>query len=196
MNLPPAVLGALDDARAFGYCELADGTQLFGHVPHVAREAWLHAVFPGLQTDQLKRLERKLRRPLPEEVEQFLRVANGLSLFSGALSLYGLRRDYTRNTESAWQPFDLEVPNVDERPHDAEVTHFFVGGYRADGSRLFVDPTDGMVYRRQRENARILNRWRGMADLLESEVVRLGWHFDSSGRRIDKAVPTTPPAET
>jgi hypothetical protein len=192
MTLPTVLLNALEEARSFGYRELADGTRLFGRVPHVAAEAWFHAVFPGLNEEQLQELKGKLACAIPAQLEQFLRSANGLSLFSGSLSLYGLRRDYRRDVDNVWQPFDLVTPNVDERPKSLSEHWLIVGGYRADGSRLYVTSQEPQVYRRQSGGHGTLNQWHSFESFLESEVIRLRSQFDPVGRRLDTRIPTTP----
>lgn len=174
---------------------LRDGTRLIGHVPHVAPEAWLHAVYPALTTQQVEQIGDYVGLPVPTAISSFLQRCNGLELFSNNLNLYGLRRSYSRTGDDVWQPFAIETPNVHERPKDALSSFFFIGGYRDDGSRVYIDATDGQVHRCPRRSAQPLNRWPSFDVMLESEATRLAGLFDRQGRLIDPDAPTTPESE-
>lgn len=186
------VLQVVDQARRFGSRTLADGTLLAGHVPHVAPEAWFHQVFPPLSEADVVQLEREiLRRAIPPAYRAFLTgCSNGLRLFSGSLSLYGLRRNYIRTGDAVWQPFAIETPNLYERPRDASNSCFFIGGYNWDGSRLYIEGEE--VFRCSRRSAEPLDRWEGFWDMLLRETERLSMLFDENGRERDSSVPTTP----
>lgn len=152
------VQALIAQAKPLGYRALEDGTQLFGHVPYVAPDAWLHIIFRPLLAHELQEIEGELGRPLPDEYARFLKHTNGLSLFSGALSFDGFRTDYTRRGD-VWQPFSLRIPNLLERPRAAPGSAFFIGGYSYDGSLLFIDEADGVVRRCDRDFAVLLNEW-------------------------------------
>jgi hypothetical protein len=168
---------------------------MFGHVPHVAPEAWFHILFPPLDADNLDDLERSIRRPIPRSYRDLLTATNGLHLFGGKITLSGRRRDYSRKP-GVRLPFDLADPNVHERPPAADPSWFLFGFYREDGSRAYLDPTDGHVYRGTRDLAQPrLNQWISLDAYLEQEVDRMTSLFDERGRQLDKARPTTPEPE-
>src|SRR5215216_4661514 len=102
------------EAKSFGYRRLANGTELFGHVPHVAPEAWLHELFAPLDDEELAVLEQSLKLPLPADYAAWLRRSNGGHFFSTALTFDGLRRTNSRDPELR-EPFALETPNLWER---------------------------------------------------------------------------------
>jgi hypothetical protein len=179
-------------ARVLGSRTLNDGTELIGRAPHVAPEAWLHILFGGLTPVQVDRVQELIRRPLPGEYAQFLLRFNGLSLFSGALSIDGLRWNYARTGDAAWQPFSVEDPNVLERPRGADPTSVFVGGHAADGSLLYMTPPDPRVYRCSRTSPTVLNSWPGLQEMLSAEAARLAALFDAQGRKINANVRTAP----
>lgn len=165
---------------------------MYGYVPHVAPEAWFHIWYPPLREEDLRELEAKMRRPIPDDYRLFLKITNGLTLFSGALDLEGLRKDYSRRVEIRL-PFDLITPNVSERPRAAEPSWFIFGFYQADGSRAYIDREGGHVYRSTRDmTTPRLNHWPSFDDFLASEVRRLSTHFDDRGRRLDPARSTAP----
>lgn len=184
------------EAETFGKEVSENGALMYGHVPHIAPLAWFHIVYPGLDEPALAQLEAKLNRPIPSEYRDLLRTANGLSLFSGSLALYGLRTDYSRRV-SIRLPFDLSVPNVKERPRSADPTWFIFGFYDADGSHAYLDPKVGAVFRGTRNLTEPrLNRWASLDDFLFAEAHRLAAQFDGRGHQLDEAVPTTPLPES
>ena len=178
-------------AAAAGHEVLPDGTELVGRVPHVAPQAWLHILFPPLGERELGMLEERLRRAVPADYARWLGFSNGLYLFSGSLSLDGLRTDYSREV-GVWQPFALETPNVDERPADAGDEVFFVGGYGEDGSLLYLDERSGTAHRCSRDSVEPLNSWADFRTMLLDEAERLARLFDERGRRVDPTARTTP----
>jgi hypothetical protein len=195
-DLLQRVLDVVYRARSFGSRVLQDGTELIGHTPHVAPQAWFHVLFPGLTASQIESLEHALKRPLPREYRSFLTQMNGIRLFSGSLSIDGLRRSYERTGDAVWQPFNVVDVNTIERPAGAGPSDFVVGGYKADGSLLCVDADTDETWRRDRDRPAPLNHWPSLLHTLADEAERLAGHFDDAGKRIDPSVPTTPPADT
>lgn len=182
-------------ASAFGEATSENGAQMYGHVPHVAPEAWFHIVYPELNDQEIADVEGSLGRPIPPAYRQLLKVSNGLTLFSGALDLEGRRRDYARKV-SIRLPFDLSGPNVHQRPRAADPAWFIFGFYTSDGSRAWLDPHDGRIFRGSRDLTQPrLNQWPSLDDFLIAEVTRLSAHFDELGRPLNPTRPTTPDSE-
>lgn len=187
------ILSVIEAGRSLGCRALENGTQLIGHVPHVAPEAWLHLVFAPLTDTEIRELEEKiLKRAIPAVYKEFLTLSNGLSLFSGSLSLDGFRKNYIRTGDAVWQPFALETPNIYERPRDARDSCFFIGGYKRDGSMLFLE--NERAFRCARNSVTPLNEWKDFWEMLVSETARLCTLFDDRGRKIDPKGSTTPPS--
>src|SRR5205823_4209427 len=92
----PEIRQLLTTGRVPGYV-----TRLIGHVPHVAPEAWLHAIFPGLTAQQVDQISNYLGVPVPAVFSLFLQRCNGLRLFS-KISIDGLRRNYSRTGDDIW----------------------------------------------------------------------------------------------
>jgi hypothetical protein len=185
-------MNVVEKAASFGTATSENGAHMYGHVPHVAPEAWFHILFPPLDESALAELESRLRRPVPDSYRELLKITNGLDLFSGAITLYGLRKDYSRKP-SIVLPFDLGDPNVHERPRIMDPSWFIFCSYRADGSSAYIDPGDGRVYRGSRDMTKPrLNQWASLDTFLGDEVRRLGPHFDNRGKRLDPSRPTTP----
>jgi len=186
------VFATISRAAPLGEKVLADGTRLIGHVPHVAPEAWLHIVFPGLGDEEILRVESEIERPLPAAYRTFLRTTNGLGAFSDALAMYGLRQDYRRSGDASYQPFSIVVPNTIERPLGVPDAAVFVGGYGWDGSLLYIEAESGRVYRCDRDSGQPLNEWPGFPEVLDEEILRLAAMHDAAGHLVDPSRPTVP----
>lgn len=181
----------LAQASSFGIRQLNDGTRLFGRATHVAPEAWLHLIFPPLIEAEVEILEQTLRRQIPKPYRTFLtKFGNGINIFSGSLSLDGMRKSNDRTGDGNWQPFAIETPNLYERPRDAESRHFFIGGFEEDGSLLYLE--NDKVIRCDRASVKPLNEWGSLSEMIGSEVKRLSELFDEYGRKRDPDKPTTP----
>ena len=171
---------------------LPNGTRLIGHTPHVAPEAFFHVIFPPLTHKEIDELESSLGRLLPIQLIELYQTTNGLSLFSYSLHIDGLRCNYIRSGDEAWQPFSIMTANLTERPRDAEPTQVFFGGYKSDGSALMMQPPEDEVFRCERRSSKVLNRWSSFDNFLVSEVRRLEKLFDDSGHSRNPKLPTTP----
>lgn len=173
-------------AASFGHEVEPSGTENFGRVPHVAPQAWLHIRFAGA-TDKNLRYGHYLGRGIPGAYRDFLKLANGLWLFSGSLALNGVGG-------AGSLPFDLVYHNVDdwERPGDAEPWHFFIGSYSDDASLLYLDEKEGRVHRSERDSVAPLNSWSAFPAMVTAEFKRLEALFDDTGRQRHVGGPTTP----
>lgn len=172
----------IETARAFGTEQLPDGTVLLGRVPHIGSAAFFHELYAPLTEAELRQLEEALGLALPRDFAEFLRVMNGCSLFSGALAIHGLRRNYIRTVAASRQPFSLLDTNRFERPRGAPADAVFVGSYKADGSQLAIEGVS--VYRTPRRMFERVQSWRSFGEALLGEVRRLATCFDGEGRRI------------
>jgi len=192
MNYLQTVFEIMESSAHLGARDLENGARLIGHVPHVAPEAWLHARYKPLSHAEVASVEDEIGTQLPGTFASFLMTTNGLSLFSYSLSIDGRRWSYERVGDAVWQPFSIITPNVPERPRHSKRSFVFVGGYRFDGSLLYIDKSDLKVYRCRNRSAKPLNGWPSFETMLEEEAGRLSLLFDTEGRRIDPDRPTTP----
>lgn len=188
------VLSTLETAGATGEKTLKNRVKLIGNISQVGPEAYFHIIFPELNNAEIAKIENTLGTELPVQYVEFLRKANGAILFGGNFSLYGLRTSFVREGEESYQPFSIETPNIKERPKDALSDWIIIGGYRQDGSRLYIDKNSGMVYRSERTRAsHQLNSWKDFWSMLDAEVDRMSKLFDVSNQIIgseDDLVPT------
>jgi len=180
--------------KSEGLQTLPGGARRIGYVPHVGSEAYLHCIPAPLSTEEVQELEMSVGRTFRPEFKSFLRHANGLKVFSGALGIYGLRSNYAREPVSmaASLPFDIRTPNVRERPKGLHATDVVVGSYGEDGSEVVLKE-NGSVIRVARRTGEELNGWPSFEYWLNAEVARLCKMFDAKGRCLDNAriLPTT-----
>jgi hypothetical protein len=174
-----------------GHETLPSGAEVFGHVPETGPDAWLHALYPGLDDEELDAVADDLDRSVPAAYADWLRLTNGLELFVTTLALFGVVREGGRDPRNR-QPFALSIHNVDERPGDAGDEDFFIGTYDWDGSLLYLRGDDERVYRGTRESVDPLTEWDSLESMLLSEFDRLSEYFDEQGRERDPDRPTIP----
>jgi hypothetical protein len=161
---------------------MEDGTELFGRTPWRGTEAWHHLVFAPLSSDAIQSMEKLIEYELPIEVRNFYEGTNGLSLFSGSLAVYGLRRSYQRTDLALRQPFDITIPNRHERIRTAPASAIFLATYSKDGSHIYLDGRSGVLHHCPRFSAESLRSWPDMATMLRSEISRMALYYAPDGR--------------
>jgi len=186
------ILKFLGSYRLLGEKRLNNGTCLIGQAPHVAPNAWLHSIYPGLNLNEIKELESILDKTIPDCYRSFLENSNGLKLFNTTFCLDGLRKSYGRGLDDVWQPFDIRTPNMSERPKNAADCFFFIGGYDWDGSLLYIDSHTQKVHLCRTDDATSLYEWDSFEIMLESEIRRIIKLFDSEGKEINPKISTLP----
>ena len=180
----PDWLEVIERARAFGYRETKQGVKLYGSVPSVAPHAWFHAIPQGLSDQQISELGRDLFVTFPAAYVDFLRVTNGAHLFSGALSLLGVRPAAAgRDIDCAFLPFDIVDSNGAEKPIGLRNAIIVIGFYKFDGSHAVLDTSTGRVQRIGRDGV-ARKSWSSFAEFLSSEVLRLDALHDSEGKLV------------
>lgn len=128
MNAFGFVLDIVEKARSFGYLEISNGARLFGNVPHVGKQAYLHEVYPPLDTVDLLKLDSEMGFKVPENYRYFLsNNANGIKLFSDRISLVGLRKNYSRDFDDSRKPYHLRTKNIIERLKNVQPEFFLLG---------------------------------------------------------------------
>jgi len=163
-----------------------NGTMFYGRAPHVAPVAFLHKLYPPLTDEQIAELGKIIRNKIPSHLANLYRECNGLHYFSDTLSIDGLRMD------TVYQPYDIDIPNIHERPADAADDVIFFGGYAWDGSLVYTRTNDKKVYWCTCESARPLKSWDSIENFISREAVRIAALFDAKGVPIDPDKSTLP----
>ena len=162
----------IEEQKALGAVEEERGSR-YGHIPQIAPEAYNIYTFAPLTDEQLALLERVLNREVPKQYRTFLtHVSNGMHIFSRCLNLYGLQGVLDRRGDFQG-PFDLSIPNVYERPSNADGNCFFFGSYSYDGSLLYIKDDVSTVYYCARRDATPIKEWPSFSDMLIEEIQRL-----------------------
>ena len=162
----------IEEQKALGAVE-EEVVSRYGHIPRLAPEAYNIYTFAPLTDEQLALLERVLNREVPKQYKIFLTLfSNGMHIFLRCLNLYGLQGSINRKL-GIQGPFDLSIPNVYERPSNADASCFFIGGYSYDGSKLYMRSGSQKVFYCPRWDITPLKEWNSFSEMLIEEIQRL-----------------------
>jgi hypothetical protein len=176
------VYGVTDRAKALGHRVLDNGTELVGHVPHVAPQAWLHTLFAPLPAADIAAWEQARGGTFPPALRAFFAHHNGLNLFSTGLALNGKRHSYERTGDAARQPFDFDDLNRYHAPRGMRAGHLCMEG-NDDHHWIWLDLATHAV-RRHTSDGALVQEWPGFEEMLVAEAHRLAEQFDDAGQRI------------
>lgn len=113
----------IKEQKALGAVE-EEVVSRYGHIPQLAPEAYNIYTFAPLTEERLALVEQNIGREIPCQYRTFLtHVSNGMHIFHRCLSLLGLQGEINRKL-GAQGPFDLSIPNVYERPSNADASCF------------------------------------------------------------------------
>ncbi|GHT97022.1 hypothetical protein AGMMS49545_23550 [Betaproteobacteria bacterium] len=193
MKLITPILLSMESFSFHGQKELNNGTKLFGKAPHVGAEAYLHGVYPALDKNDIDFLAQRIHREIPKNLAQLYSEANGFSYFIDTFTVFGLRKNSSRDIEAVLsQPYDLLEPNTIERISGAEDDMVFFASYDCDGSLLYVRKNDERVFFCSSDSTAPIKIWSSMSEMLSVEADRIKILFDSDGVEIDSSVSTSP----
>ena len=162
----------IEEQKALGAVE-EEVVSRYGHIPQLAPEAYNVYTFAPLTEERLALVEQNIGREIPCQYRTFLtHVSNGMHIFHRCLSLLGLQGEINRKL-GAQGPFDLSIPNVYERPSNADASCFFIGGYSYDASKLYMKDDSDKVYYCARRDATPLKEWNSFSEMLIEEIQRL-----------------------
>lgn len=86
----------------------------------------------------------------------------------------------------------LFTDNIDERFSDTKEKYLFIGGYSWNGSKIFIDVSNGTVNMCGKFDSEIILTWPSLEEYLLQEIKRLDSLFDYRGVKIDPDRPTIP----
>ena len=162
----------IEEQKALGAVE-EEVVSRYGHIPQLAPEAYNIYTFAPLTEERLALVEQNIGREIPCQYRTFLtHVSNGMHIFHRCLSLLGLQGEINRKL-GAQGPFDLSIPNVYERPSNADSNCFFFGVYCYDASLLYIKDDVSTVYYCARRDATPLKEWNSFSEMLIEEIQRL-----------------------
>ena len=162
----------IEEQKALGAVE-EEVVSRYGHIPQLAPEAYNIYTFAPLTEGRLALVEQNIGREIPYQYRTFLtHVSNGMHIFHRCLSLLGLQGEINRKL-GAQGPFDLSIPNVYERPSNADASCFFIGGYSYDASNLYMRSGSQKVFYCPRWDITPLKEWNSFSEMLIEEIQRL-----------------------
>ena len=162
----------IEEQKALGAVE-GEVVSVYGHTPQLGPEAYNIYTFAPLTEERLALLEQNIGREIPCQYRTFLtHVSNGMHIFHRCLSLDGLQGSINRRL-GIQGPFDLSIPNVYERPSNADGNCFFFGSYSYDASLLYIKDDVSTVYYCARRDATPLKEWNSFSEMLIEEIQRL-----------------------
>ena len=172
----------------------ATGAIKIGKAPHVAPLAVINEMYPVITNEEVMYIEDKINLHIPESYRFFLtNFSNGLNIITDAFYLYGLRHNYVRSIEMAWQPYNIIDYNKyeSEKPEGLPDKALMIGGYSWDGSNLYMTP-DEKVHFCGRYDGKSLKTWDSLEEMLLEEIPRLYSLVDEKAVKKDPSQPTTP----
>lgn len=187
-----SIINSMEAYSNLGVINLPSGGRLIGRQESKGPSAYIHSIFPGLNEDELKKMEYEAGRSIPKSLMEMYKEANGFKYFFDTLTVYGLRNGAGRSIEASRQPYSIALPNVEERPSDAPTDAFFFGNYDWDGSLLYMKMDDPKVFFCTRESSSPLMHWSSLEEMIYLEATRIRKLYDDKGQEIDASMSTLP----
>lgn len=149
--------------------KLDNGTLLIKNLPNVAKFAYLHKIFGPKDIDRVcEVLECQLNRCLPQELVSLYKYSNGMSLFEGEISIYGIKSSGAFTIENVLrEPFDIIPANLYYHPQLLKNDRIIVGGFKEDGSVLTMNLGVG-VFRLNSNSGAVMQAWNSLTEFLDS----------------------------
>src|SRR5262245_4614583 len=166
---------------------LSNWVRLILHTPNVAPKAWLHVLYPPLAPKKIEGMEKKLGVALPNDFKDFPRRANGVQMFSYHISIWGVRKNYARTGDEAWQPYDLVDHNLDtELPDNSpEDVVYFANADEGDSWCFFEFYGESYrVGKTDRHDFHPGSYWSDFGSWLLDEIRSLEILFNSNGEMV------------
>ncbi|MBW2416467.1 MAG: hypothetical protein JRG76_18365 [Deltaproteobacteria bacterium] len=135
---------------------------------------------------------------LAPSYEEFLRLANGLWLFGGALDLWGFQPSgspETAPTDLGSLFASLAFDHIQVDPDSTEFSSgdaFYFGWYGDNRSPVRIISSSGAVERTVGPWLEVQNQWPSFDVFLEQEVDRLATLFDTEGLRLHPTTASVP----
>ena len=194
MNLPIELASKYEELRRIidvwaklGRRKYPNGTLRIGHVPHVAPEGYLHHLLPPISPENLEVLQDEIGWDFPDSLSHFLKIHNGIDLFSDLVGINGRRTSYKRSDIDAMmeQPFDMVLPNTLERPGNAPEDFIFIGSLGDDRQLVGAWPDGSISLWDAEKELASMPLYGNVFDFLLDESIKAQSLFDDSGRRVD-----------
>jgi hypothetical protein len=125
-----------------GERRLKNGTKLICPVVHGASQSWLHVIFAPAQAEELQAAQDLCGMAFPTDLYAFLLRSNGMSLFSGCVKIWGIRKSYVRVGDDSWQPLEIADHNASgQTPQGSPSSLVFFASIGRGAEWCFLEPT-------------------------------------------------------
>lgn len=167
---------------------LANGARLICPTPQVAPKAYLHVLYAPLSSESIRELDAEFEMRFPKSFQELLRRSNGLDLFSGFLSIWGVRKSWARTGDEGWQPYDIVYHNRGlgaPQPNGSQPVVNF--GSSADGENwcFFEQLENGYrVGETPRHEFAPIRYWPNFETWIREQLAELEVLFDEEGKQI------------
>ena len=149
------------------------GCTLISPMPHVAPSAFAHEVFDGVSKEETAQHALANEINIPGSFSDLLSEINGFILYGGKMSMYGIVTTFSRDPKQR-RPFSLLDRNKYSRPIGSSVDHFFIGSFSSDGSLLYMLNDSQRIYKRSRDDPRVVDEWSNFDSLIDLAMSVLG----------------------
>jgi hypothetical protein len=202
-----SIISRLESVENSKSLVLEDGTHLISKLPArddgLFQEAYQHEIYPSLSEDEIFHLEGLISRKIPDNLKDYYRICNGMSIFSGSLSIRGLRENYTRDVDVRL-PISLESGNTKDRPmrkingKDEFIDNsgqIRFGFFSYSGTELMMLISDEKrIYAVPRyKDGPILYEWESFESMLNSEIERMSNEYIKRESKVDPLNPIAGP---
>ena len=176
----------IDQWAILGVRLYKNGTRCIGHIPHRAPEAYLHRLLGPLDDSSIWDMQDVLEWDFPSSFARFLRLHNGVDVFTMFIGIDGFRTSWKRtdDDEMAQQPFDITTHNVHRRPSDAPDDMLFIGSLGDERGLVGLLPT-GEVLQWGDKCPVPGTRYANVFEFLLLETKKARPLFDDIGKRKD-----------
>jgi hypothetical protein len=170
---------------------LSNGTMQIGKATAIALEAWVHTLYAPMSEASLVELEDNLGCNFDESMREFYKLHNGLDLFGGKLSIYGMPTVFTRTGDEAIQPYDFIDHNL-FRPDSYPKNAYIIGAMSLKKDTLDIlsemSPSDksGTIYVYSRKDEKYIFEWNTIFECLLDFCSKLENLMDLDGKITDE----------
>ena len=142
---------------------------------------YLHKLYPPLNTLDIEKIEILLKVSLPVDYLDFLLSFNGMDLFNGNISIFGLRKSSNSNNYNKFfQPQDIIIENLEKKFED----NYFLFAYFLKKHHVFFKPGDNRVFVRQRNIEDTIVEYHDFYEWLNYCINFLSPYFDQFGKQV------------
>ena len=175
------ILAILKEWAYLGETVNEKGTKLIGHNPQLAPKAYINIIYRPISSTDSMEFETQSEKVIPQQYKEFLTIANGLNIFSGAMRVMGyvpVTRDANGGPHE--YPPNVMASNQPDSIKGLQNEYFIVGWYKIDGSYVALDGTGKAIRFDAQGDGKCIEEWPDFDTWIFSEVSRLSELFKAN----------------